>query len=295
MAMNETQTESAESTLIHHIAEVEIRVQDIERAVAFYRDVVGFDVLAQEAERAVLGKEGAGPVVRLVSTGVNAPADKRATGLFHTAFLYPDRGSLGDALARLAEGGFAIGAGDHGVSEALYIDDPDGNGVELYRDRPRSEWPQPEPGERVAMYTAPVDLQGLLEDRSHPDGSPASAPEGTAVGHVHLQTGDLNETIRFYREGLGLDLMQTLMGSAAFFSSQGYHHHVGANIWNSRGGSPSAPNRAGLERVVFAVESDDEVRRAQQRLEAIGYDSSLETGKLTVIGPEGVRLDFVAA
>jgi catechol 2,3-dioxygenase len=278
------------STLISEVARVDLRVTSIDRAVSFYRDIVGLEVAARDEQRASLRAPGGRVLVALDAGGVETGADRRATGLFHTAFLYPDRASLADALARVLAAGYPVGNGDHGVSEALYVDDPDGNGVELYRDRPRQEWPKPPPGARVGMYTAPVDLEGLLaESRTR---ARTAAPEDTAIGHVHFQISDLEDSLRFYVDGVGLDLMQSMGGSAAFLSSRGYHHHIGANIWNSRGGTAAPRRRAGLDRVVFRVENPEDLELARQRLAALGYETSGDSRELVVRDPDGIELRF---
>jgi catechol 2,3-dioxygenase len=283
-------TETGVSTLIERVARVDLRVRSIDRALGFYRDIVGLQVIDQDEQHASLAAPNGSAILSLTSEGVDSPADPGATGLYHTAFLYPDRPALGDALARLAEAGYRIGAGDHGVSEALYIDDPDGNGVELYRDRPREEWPEPGPGERVRMYTAPVDLEGVLSEARTQGAAPA--PEGTRVGHVHLQVANIERTSQFYVEGLGLDLMASL-GSAIFMSSRGYHHNLGANVWNSPGSSPAPKNRAGLDRITFAVESSAELAEARSRLTAAGFDANGSDRELIVRDPDDMELRFV--
>lgn len=278
------------STLIDHVRRVDLRVQNIERALGFYRDVVGLRVHERDELWASLGTPEGPAFLTLNSEGVTTPAERRATGLFHIAFRYPDRPALADALARLVDTGLQIGAGDHGVSEALYVDDPDGNGVELYRDRPQEEWPPPGPGERVRMYTEPVDLNSLLRD-SRGDGSiPTDAPEGTEVGHVHLQVSDLGRTVDFYVDGLGLDLMARLGDQAAFFSSNGYHHRVGANTWNSRGQAPAPRNHAGLERVAFYVRDSAELERVEDRLSGTEYSTTRDADELTVRDPDAIEL-----
>ena len=281
------------STLIDHIARVDLRVQDIDRSLAFYRDVVGLEVAERSDESASLRAPGGPEMLRLSSAGVTGPADPSATGLYHTAIRFPSRAALGDALARLVEAGLRIGAGDHGVSEALYIDDPDGNGVELYRDRPVEEWPAPEGDALVGMTTGPVDMQGVLDEGAGRDAVGQSAAAGTDVGHVHLQVAEIDRTVAFYSEELGLDLMQMFGGSAAFLSSNGYHHHIGANTWNSRDGSPAAPDRAGLDRIVFAVTDVDRLEDVRLRLAAHGRRPEGEEGKsLTVTDPDGIELRF---
>jgi catechol 2,3-dioxygenase len=280
------------SRLIDHIESVDLRVRSIDGSVAFYRDRVGLRVVEQGEGRALLAAPGGRVLLGLSSEGVDAPAERSATGLFHTAIRYPDRRSLADALARLVAGGYRIGAGDHGVSEALYIDDPDGNGVELYRDRPREQWPAPGPGERVRMYTEPVDLDALLAESG--GGSVDEAPPRTEIGHVHLQVSDVPRTVAFYVDGLGLDLMAMFGSQAAFMSSNGYHHHVGANSWNSRGRRPAPKKHAGLERVVFFVEDSEALGRASDRLSGTDRPLELGDGGGRVRDPDNIELRFTA-
>jgi catechol 2,3-dioxygenase len=282
------------SELIQGIRRVELRVGDIDRALGFYGDIVGLEVAEKEPERASLRSPGGEAILALDARGVALPASRRATGLFHTAIRFPDRPSLGLALSRLVAADYDIGAGDHGVSEAIYIDDPDGNGVELYWDRPREEWPKPEPGERVHMGTAPVDLYGLLEEAKAADTESPVAPSGTVVGHTHLQVSDLARTTTFYTDALGLDLMARLGNQAAFFSSGGYHHHVGANTWNSRGEGPASRDHAGLERVVFSVGDRKELVALRERLGNAGTRSRGSQGGVVVQDPDGIELQFIA-
>jgi catechol 2,3-dioxygenase len=182
------------------------------------------------------------------------PAPRRATGLFHTAFLYPTRAELGAALLRVArERARFTGAADHLVSEALYLDDPDGLGIELYRDRPRAQWPAPEPesSERVRMDTLPLDLDALAAEADG-DGDRAR------IGHVHLKVADVEEAKRFWTNDVGLELMADWAGQAAFLAADGYHHHIGANTWLSRGAGPEPPDGPGLDAVVIAGTGRDE-------------------------------------
>jgi catechol 2,3-dioxygenase len=283
------------SELIQGIQRVELRVGDIDRAVGFYGDIVGLEVAEREPERASLRSPGGDAILALDARGVALPASRMATGLFHTAIRFPDRASLGMALSRLVAADYEVGAGDHGVSEAIYIDDPDGNGVELYWDRPREEWPKPEPGERVHMGTAPVDLYGLLEEAKAAAMMESSvAPSGTVVGHTHLQVSDLARTTTFYTDVLGLDLMARLGNQAAFFSSGGYHHHIGANTWNSRGQGPASRDHAGLERVVFSVGDRKELVALRERLDNGGTHSQSSQYELVVRDPDGIELQFTA-
>lgn len=285
------------SRLIDRIERVDLRVQDVDRALGFYRDVVGLEVAERGTTRAALGSPGGPVILTLDSAGVSAPAVRLATGLFHMAIRFPDRASLGDALARLTEAGLEIGGGDHAVSEALYVDDPDGNGVELYRDRPRAEWPAPAPGVRVPMTTGRVDFEGVLDAGRRLDAVGERAPAATDVGHVHFKVSDHRATRAFYVDVLGLDLVADLE-TAGFFSSGGYHHHVAGNTWQSLGALPAPPGHAGLERVVFGAAERAELDALGARLEAAGRalgDSEGSGGsgeELVVHDPDGIELRF---
>jgi catechol 2,3-dioxygenase len=281
------------SRLISGIASVGLRVQDIDRALRFYRDVVGLEVAEGDGSDAALRSPGGDVFLTLESSGVNQPADPTATGLFHTAFRFPTRPDLGDALARLVDAGNEVGAGDHLVSEALYVDDPDGNGVELYWDRPVEEWPPPTAGMLVPMATLPVDLDGLLTSGRRREAVGEPAPAGTDIGHVHLQVSDIDATVRFYVEDLGLDLTAKIGRDAAFFSSHGYHHNIGANTWRSLGSKPAGRERAGLERVVLEVTDGNELERLRERLAGSENLSSTGDDSLIVHDPDGIELQFV--
>ena len=212
----------------------------MQRSTAFYEAVVGPPV------RELLG---------LRASDEPGPAPQRATGLFHTAFLYPTRGQLGAALLRVARERAAFsGASDHLVSEALYLDDPDALGIELYRDRPREGWPTPDPGERVKMDTLPLDLRALA-DEAEGDAT------GLRIGHVHLKVADVDEAVRFWTQEVGLELMTGWAGQAAFLAADGYHHHIGVNAWYSRGAAPEPASGPGLDGVVLGgTGRSDELR-----------------------------------
>jgi catechol 2,3-dioxygenase len=283
------------SRLIERIARVDLRVRDVESSLTFYRDVVGLEVRGQTGVHAVLAAPGDPAFLTLDSTGVTRAAEPDATGLFHIAIRLPARGALGDVLARLAAAGMQVGAGDHAVSEALYVSDPDGNGVELYWDRPVDEWPAPAPGALVPMVTLPVDLNGLLAEGRGQDAVGDSAAPGTDMGHVHLQVSDVVATAGFYADDVGLDLTARMGAEAAFFSSNGYHYHLGANSWRSRGGRPSSKGAAGLERIVFAVDGAERVEHLRLRLQQQGRSVSGEEGRTVVVDdPDGIELRFEA-
>jgi catechol 2,3-dioxygenase len=204
-----------------------------------------------------------GELLTLRPSAQPGPAPQRATGLFHTAFLYPTRGQLGAALLRVARERAAFsGASDHLVSEALYLDDPDALGIELYRDRPRETWPAPQPGEKVRMDTLPLDLQALAAE-AEGDAS------GLRIGHVHLKVADVDEAVRFWTAEVGLELMAGWAGQAAFLAADGYHHHIGVNTWFSRGAEPEPPDGPGLDAVVLAGTGRDEELRTPDGLRVV--------------------------
>lgn len=294
MRSNRQTRESLQSTLIERIERVDLRARDIAASLRFYRDIAGLQVVDEGPDHARLG-DGAGRVLlTLDSRGVAEAADPHATGLFHIAIRFPTRAALGDVLARLVHAGLEVGAGDHLVSEALYVDDPDLNGVELYWDRPVELWPAPTETMAIPMATLPVDLESVLADGSGSAAVGRLAPAGTDVGHVHLQVSDLRVTTAFYVDTLGLDQTGTLGGSAGFFSSNGYHHHIGANISRSRHGQAAPQHRAGLARVVFTVGSQDRLADLATRVRAAGHHVTEDNGSLTVLDPDGVELVFAA-
>jgi catechol 2,3-dioxygenase len=235
--------------MITAVARVDLRVDDLDQAIAFYRDVAGLE--PDPSEPAALRSPGGPVLLRLRDDGVTGPAPRRASGLFHTAIRFPARADLAAALRRIAGSRAAFtGASDHGVSEALYLDDPAGNGVELYWDRPREVWPDD-------MFTAPLDLQDLAQA----GGEAPVAPESTDIGHVHLKVSDLPRAVGFWSGDLGFDVMHRYGDQAAFVATGGYHHHVGLNTWQSLGAGPNPPELAGLDRVVFSTDGETGERR----------------------------------
>ncbi len=233
------------------IGGVHLRVSDLERSLAFYTRVLGLDVLSSDAESATLGA-GRRALVSLRALSGAIPRPRRTTGLYHFAVLVPDRASLGHALARLVSARWPLqGAADHGVSEALYLGDPDGLGIEIYRDRPRDEWPHD--GNGLAMVSDPLDLRALLDGAIGGGDVPATARPQTRMGHVHLQVRDLDEAEAFYHGALGFDVMQRMAPGALFVSAGGYHHHVGLNTWGVAGAPPAPESAPGLDHVEIVL------------------------------------------
>ncbi|MGE5178934.1 MAG: VOC family protein [Bacteroidota bacterium] len=244
------------------IGAVKLTVSDLERALGFYRDSLGLTMRERHGGVARLFAGDAGPDLLHLEESPGARRAPRTTGLYHLAVLLPSRLDLAVALARLAEtGGRLRGASDHGASEAIYLEDPDRNGIEIYRDRPRDEWPRAADGSFL-LPTDPLDLEGLLGElrgRSAPGRAGDPAPAGTRIGHVHLHVADLDDARRFYVDTLGFDEMARYGDEALFLSAGGYHHHVGLNVWAGRGAPPPPAGSAGLQ--WFSVEHSSDAER----------------------------------
>ncbi|MCL7418207.1 MAG: VOC family protein [Halalkalicoccus sp.] len=259
------------------IGRVALRATDLDRLVAFYGDVVGLAVLDREEGRATLGA-GGDPLLDLIADPDAPPREPEETGLFHTAFLVPSRAALGDALGRVSENWHLDGASDHRVSEALYLSDPEGNGIEIYRDRPREEWPTNEG--RVEMDTLPLDLDALGDQRR----GEAGVPDETTVGHVHLEVSSLPRAREFYVEGLGLGVRQEWSDAALFLAAGEYHHHVGLNTWNGRTAPASGRGLAWFELLV----PDREALAALR--ERLGARGEAGADGFVLTDPDGIEL-----
>ena len=231
------------------VTQVGIKARDVETVAALYRSVVGLEEVARRPGAVVLGAGGR-PLLEIEEFRAGRQDDPRAAGLYHTAFLLPTRADLARWARRAIDERIAItGASDHLVSEAIYLDDPEGNGIEIYADRARESWPLE--GDTLKMAVDPLDLPGLLGTLAPGDAGWRGAPANSMVGHVHLRVGDTKEAERWWKDELGFDTMVTYGDSAVFLATGGYHHHVGANSWRSRGAKERDPDRTGLSFVEF--------------------------------------------
>jgi catechol 2,3-dioxygenase len=274
-----------------HIGAVGLTVRDLDRTATFYRDALGLDLLQRDGGRALLGAGGVS-FLELEHAPAAKPDDKRSAGLFHTAFLMPTRKDLGNWMQHAARSRVPLtGASDHLVSEAIYLDDPEGNGVEVYSDRPADSWRWNDGG--LAMSTDPLDIEDLLR-AADADAGYQRAPGGLRIGHVHLRVGDAAEAERFYRDAVGLDLTTRYPG-ASFLSSGRYHHHLAANNWQSRGAGRRDPERAGLSYVTFAAKDDGALAAVKDRLRSADPSAVPGNGSLEIEDPWGTRLRFTRA
>jgi len=278
------------------IGSVTLAVSDVPSSAEFYERVLGLPRLSVEGDRAALGHDRERPALLLEGISAPTPVPPASTGLFHVAWLHPSRAALAATVRRVVGHRWPLeGASDHGVSEALYLSDPDGLGIEIYADRPRERWERPPGGRGVRMVTLPLDLEDLLAQDA---GGPAPLmPQDTTVGHVHLKVSDVPRAAAFYGATLGLE-EQARMPSAAFLSAGGYHHHVGLNSWQSEGAGPAPDSSPGLRDVRFELADAGAVEALAGRLSedpsASGSASRGEDGTLRVRDPDGQLLEFAA-
>jgi catechol 2,3-dioxygenase len=273
------------------IRAVTLGVSDLSRSADFYERALGLALIARENDTAVLGA-GGDPALVLTPIEDPTPLPPGASGLFHVAWLHPSRAALADTVRRLAGARWPLeGASDHGVSEAIYLADPDGLGIEIYADRPREQWARTPDG-GVEMVTLPLDLEDLLAQST---GEPADtiAP-GTGVGHVHMKVSDVARASRFYGEGVGLQ-EQARLPAAAFLGAGGYHHHVGLNSWQSAGAGRAPDTAPGLREVLFELGGENPLGELQRRLADRGDQPRELEGRLLVGDPDGQTLAFAAA
>lgn len=293
------------------VGRVRLLVEDLDRALEFWRDLLGLRAARREPGLVGLAAPAARPTgpadtersaaaPKLITLLLEEPPDRHRlpplgpdAGLYHLALRVPGRADLGRFLARLRARGVPYGASDHAVSEALYLKDPDGHGVEVYADRPRRDWRQK--GGELVMVTEPLDEASLLRAAAEEStgGGSSGLPAGTVMGHVHLRVGDLDRARAFYHEALGLDLTVWSYPGALFFSAGGYHHHLGVNNWPGPGGG--VDRKARLVDWELRVPGGDALRRLVDRLTARGFPPAPAADGWAVADPEGIALRLTEA
>jgi len=273
-----------------HIGSVGMTVRDLDAMVAFYRDALGFTVIERTGAHARLGV-GDVAFLDLIHRPDALPDDPREAGLYHNAFLMPTRGDLGRWLIHAAQGRVPLtGASDHAVSEAIYLDDPEGNGIEVYSDRPQNLWQQ-EDG-MIRMTTVGLDLNDLAAAGAGQNWS--GAPLGLRIGHVHLRVGNVETAERFYTQAIGLATTRRRHG-ATFMSSGGYHHHLAGNVWSSNHAGPRHPDRAGLAYVALEARDAETFEQTKTSLAASGAPLTDSGGVLETADPWGTRIRLARA
>jgi len=268
-----------------HPGRVSLTVTDLDRVSGFYTDVVGLVVEDRESGRVSLGT-GDRTLLQLHEEPEAPERGEREAGLFHTAFLVPSREALAGALCRIEAQWQLTGASDHLVSEALYTRDPEGNGVEIYRDRERSEWPETDDG-TPGIDTLPLDLEELRAL----DAGEETVPGGTRIGHVHLEVSSLHGSKAFYADDLGLNVRQAVGDSALFLAVDDYHHHLALNTWNGRS-DPTGGK--GLTSFELVVPNREALGRIESRIPEVSVVSSSDT-VLELEDPDGIRLSVATA
>ena len=247
------------------LGSVHLTVTDLGRSVAFYQEAIGLRLHRRENSTAAMGVGEEELLVLYEEPGARRAG--RHAGLYHYALLFPSREELAHAALRLAATRTRIqGASDHGTHEAIYLPDPDGNGIELAADRPRERWP------RRLEYAGgphPLDQDGLLAAVAGEEPRDEAGP-GLAIGHIHLHVGDLERGLGFYRDVLGFELMAFIPGAAAFVAAGGYHHHLGFNVWRGEGVPPTPQGRVGLRHWTVVLEEQEQVAAVGERVLAAG-------------------------
>jgi catechol 2,3-dioxygenase len=269
------------------IGAVRLAVADLDDVADFYRGAIGLRPLEPKQSKIVrLGTgEDAAPLVELVGDPSAPPRPRHTTGLYHLAILVPTRADLARALQRVADAGWRLtGAADHLVSEALYLSDPEGNGIEIYRDRPREQWRYRDGA--IQMSTEPLDLDGVLGELSREDAG-AGMPAGTRIGHVHLNVADLTAAETFYSGALGFDVTVRGYPGALFVSAGGYHHHIGLNTWTGEGAPPPPPLSRGLRWFEIRLPGEAQLAAEEDRLRTAGFEPERVDGGVSVNDPSG--------
>jgi catechol 2,3-dioxygenase len=275
------------------IGKVRLRVADLNDLTTFYERVIGLEAVDRGGDVTRLGAAQGEPLVELVGAPDAPPAPSFSTGLFHLAILVPDRAELARSLQRVAGAGWRLtGASDHLVSEALYLQDPEGNGIEIYRDRPREEWGRN--GDELRMATLPLDLESVLGELDQDERPANGMPSGTTMGHVHLQVADIPAAERFYNRVLGLDVMVRSYPGALFLAAGGYHHHVGLNTWQSQGAPPPPEGALGLDRYELVLPNEAARDSAADRLADAGADPQRLDEGVVASDPSGNRVLLAA-
>lgn len=278
-----------------YTAHVQLKVSNLERSIEYYTTIIGFQVLNQTEHTAYLSVDGVSSLISLVEVK-DTISPQGFTGLYHFALLLPTRKDLGNIIQHFIRHNVHIGAADHDVSEALYLNDPDGNGIEIYIDRPARQWTWTR-DDLVHMTTEQLNFQPILAEA---DGNWNGLPKDTVMGHIHLSVSDLAKTEEFYTKVLDYNVVCRYGGQALFISTGRYHHHIGLNTWQSTG-RPALPNHAaGLKSYTIVLRDETYADSVKNKLQSAGLsveqqiDGPLYSGKLlfSTVDPNGIHIHF---
>lgn len=247
------------------ITNVEIKVSDLEHSISYYKQVIGFQILQKTATTATLTTDGKTALLTLIQPKSPVNPSSRKTGLYHFALLLPKRSDLANIITHFRETGIYFGASDHAVSEALYLRDPDGNGIEIYTDRPEEQWTWNQ--NQVHMITEPLNIASVLDDTN---GTWIGLPVGTVMGHIHLSVSNLQGVEHFYNKGLGFDIVTRYGTQALFISTGKYHHHIGLNTWNTENAPKLTVDEVGLSNYSLQLDNAEQEAQLKTNLRAIG-------------------------
>jgi len=246
------------------VTNVEVKVSNLERSIAYYTQAIGFQVLQQTATTASLTADGKTALLTLIQPETPISPTQRKTGLFHFALLLPNRSDLAHVITHFRENGVQFGASDHDVSEAIYLQDPDNNGIEIYIDRPDEQWFWN--GNTVHMVTEPLDINSILKETT---GTWTGLPSNTVMGHIHLSVANLKDSEQFYTKGLGFDVVTRYGAQALFISTGKYHHHIGLNTWYSTNAPKLKKNEVGLSSFSLQLDNDEQAQQLKENLRAL--------------------------
>lgn len=269
------------------IQNVTLKVSNLSRSIDFYTEIIGFRVLQQEEGRVTLTADGQHALITLVEVP-NAQFVRGATGLYHFALLLPSRKDLGNLIQHFIQKNVQIGAGDHDVSEALYLSDPDGNGIEMYIDRPTDTWKWDSNGQ-VYMTTDPVQFQSVLREA---DGTWSGLPIDTVMGHIHLSVRNLQESEDFYTSLLDYAVVSRYGGQALFISTGGYHHHIGLNTWHSEGADALPKDAVGIQSYTVQLPDQDYAVNLKKRFVEQNMEIKEQENIFSIIEPNGIEVKF---
>ena len=271
------------------VASIDLNVSNMEVVSQFYNHVLGFSLLSESPEKTELTVDGKTPMITLHKTGKSP--DRRTAGLYHIAVLLPERALLGSFLAHMARLGYPLtGGSDHGVSEAIYLNDPEGNGIEIYADRSPGRWNWQ--GRQVEMYTEPLDAHGLIEEGRLLQWE--GMPVGTVLGHIHLSVSDIAKSNSFYAGLLGYDVVCSYGDKALFLSTGQYHHHIAVNSWAGNRLEPPMEGEPGLAFYTVVLDGVRELDVVKDRFKKEGIPFKDKGNVLEVKDPSGIRLCLAA-